>query len=136
MKNVYLLVKSAFVLVGMSLSVAVFGQAATLSGTITDPRGETLPGVTVMVEGTGQGTISDIDGVYQLAFDAPGTYVINFTYIGYKKLSESITLASGQNMSKNVSLEEDALMLETAVVVGYGTVKKKVVTGSITIVVF
>jgi TonB-dependent starch-binding outer membrane protein SusC len=132
MKNVYLLVKSAFVLVGMSLSVAVFGQAATLSGTITDPRGETLPGVTVIVEGTGQGTISDIDGVYQLAFDAPGTYVINYTYIGYKKLSESITLASGQNMSKNVSLEEDALMLETAVVVGYGTVKSKDLTGSIT----
>lgn len=84
MKNVYLLVKSTFVLVGMSLSAFVWGQAATLSGTITDPRGETLPGVTVLIDGTGQGTISDIDGVYNLAFEAPGTYVITYTYIGFK----------------------------------------------------
>lgn len=132
MKNVYLLVKSTFVLVGMSLSAFVWGQAATLSGTITDPRGETLPGVTVLIDGTGQGTISDIDGVYNLAFEAPGTYVITYSYIGYKKITETVTLASGQNMKKDLAMEEDALMLETAVVVGYGTVKSKDLTGSIT----
>ncbi len=132
MKNVYLLVKSTFVLVGMSLSAFVWGQAATLSGTITDPRGETLPGVTVLIDGTGQGTISDIDGVYNLAFEAPGTYVITYTYIGFKKITETVTLASGQNMKKDLAMEEDALMLETAIVVGYGTVKSKDLTGSIT----
>ena len=132
MKNVYLLVRSAFVLVCMALPAFVWGQAATLSGTITDPLGETLPGVTVLIDGTGQGTISDIDGVYKLAFEAPGTYVITYSYIGFKKVTSTVTLASGQNMKQDLALELDALMLETAVVVGYGTVKSKDLTGSIT----
>jgi len=132
MKNVYLLVRNAIVLVCMAMPAFVWGQAATLSGIITDPLGQTLPGVTVLLDGTGQGTISDIDGSYTLAFDNAGTYTISYTYIGFIKMTQTITLTSGQNMKKDLQLEEDALLLETAVVVGYGTVKSKDLTGAIT----
>lgn len=114
------------------LSGNLFAQSATLSGIISDARGETLPGVTVLIGTTGKGTISDFDGSYTLAFDEPGTYTISYSFIGFRTTSETITLASGQNMKKDMVLEEDAMMLETAVVVGYGTIKSKDLTGSIT----
>lgn len=132
MMNYYLSLRRALLLVSVMLPTLLWSQAATLSGVIKDATGETLIGVTVMIEGTGKGTISDFDGSYTLAFDEPGTYTISFNYIGFKKVTESITLASGQNMKKDVTLEEDALLLETAVVVGYGTIKSKDLTGSIT----
>lgn len=132
MKNVYLLVRSTFILVCMVMPAFVWGQAATVSGIITDPLGQTLPGVTVLLDGTSQGTISDIDGSYTLAFEAPGTYTLTYSYIGFQKWVETVTLASGQNLKKDLQLQEDALLLETAVVVGYGTVKSKDLTGSIT----
>lgn len=116
----------------MLLPAALFAQSATLSGVVSDPTGATLPGVTVLIEGTGKGTVSDFDGAYVLAFETPGTYTITYTFVGFKKVTETITLASGQNMKKDLTMEEDALLLESVVVVGYGTVKSKDLTGSIT----
>ena len=130
--NLNLLIKKTFVVLCMVLPSAIFAQSATLSGVVSDPTGTTLPGVTVLIDGTGKGTISDFDGTYLLAFEAPGTYTISYTFVGFKKVTETITLVSGQNMKKDLTMEEDALLLESVVVVGYGTVKSKDLTGSIT----
>ncbi len=127
-----LLIRRTMLLICSILPLAVFSQSATLSGSIKDANGELLPGVTVLIDGTGKGTVTDFDGLYTLAFDAPGTYTISYNYIGFKRISESITLTSGQNMKKDMVMEEDALLLDAAVVVGYGTVKSKDLTGSIT----
>ena len=130
--NLNLLIKKTFVVLCMVLPSAIFAQSATLSGVVSDPTGTTLPGVTILIDGTGKGTISDFDGTYLLAFEAPGTYTISYTFVGFKKVTETITLVSGQNMKKDLTMEEDALLLESVVVVGYGTVKSKDLTGSIT----
>ncbi len=132
MMNISLLFRRALLLICVSLPAMVWGQGATLSGTVKDATGETLIGVTIMIDGTGKGTVSDFDGTYVLSFDEPGTYSVSYNYIGFKKITESITLAAGQKMTKDITLEEDALLLETAIVVGYGTVKSKDLTGSIT----
>ena len=93
----------------MLLPTAIFAQSATLSGVVSDPTGATLPGVTVLIEGTGKGTVSDYDGTYLLAFEAPGTYTITYTFVGFKKVTEIITLISGQNMKKDLTMEEDEI---------------------------
>ncbi|MEZ5013575.1 MAG: SusC/RagA family TonB-linked outer membrane protein [Chitinophagales bacterium] len=132
MRNFYLNAKRVLLLIACAAPAMLFGQAATLSGVISDANGEPLIGVTVLIDGTSNGTISDLDGGYTLAFDAPGTYSISFNYIGFKKDTRSVTLASGQNMKLDLTMQEDALLLDAAVVVGYGTVKSKDLTGSIT----
>ncbi len=130
--HVYAYIRRAAFAVLLMVPALVFAQSATVSGIITDPAGETLPGVTVLIGNTGKGTISDFDGSYTLAFDEPGSYTLTYTFIGFKNVVETVTLASGQNLKKDVKMEEDAMMLETAVVVGYGTIKSKDLTGSIT----
>ncbi len=132
MMQVYAIIRRSVLPLMLLLSGNLFAQSATLSGIISDARGETLPGVTVLIGTTGKGTISDFDGSYTLAFDEPGTYTISYSFIGFRTASETITLTSGQNLKKDMVLEEDAMMLETAVVVGYGTIKSKDLTGSIT----
>ncbi len=132
MKQVYAFIRRAALPVMLLLPALVFGQGATVTGVITDPLGETLPGVTVLIGGTGKGTISDFDGTYVLALDEAGTYTLNYTFIGFRTHTENITVTAGQNLKLDIRMEEDAMMLETAVVVGYGTVKSKDLTGSIT----
>src|SRR5690606_9505593 len=96
-----------------------------VSGTITDPKGEPFPGVTVMVAGTTIGTATDLDGRYQL--DVPEGATLVFSFIGYA----TQTIPVGQQSVINVSLAEDTASLDEVVVVGYGTAKKSDLTGSV-----
>lgn len=104
----------------------------TVSGTVTDENGEPLPGATIQLnEATGIGTITDIDGNYNLAFPeeyANGTLI--FSYVGY--LTEEIPVENRSTIS--IELLPDLQTLSELVVVGYGTVKKEDVTGSLTVV--
>ena len=59
------------IVVGSSLMGVLYGQAGIVQGTVSDPGGETLPGTTIMVKGTTQGTTTNIDGQYTLAFSNP-----------------------------------------------------------------
>ncbi|NJB35247.1 SusC/RagA family TonB-linked outer membrane protein [Croceivirga sp. JEA036] len=97
-----------------------------VSGTVTDVDGIPLPGVAILVDGTSRGVTTDMDGKYTIAASQGETLV--FTYIGFKDIKRSITAAS-QNI--NVTLEEDTQQLEEVVIVGYGTQKKKEVTGAV-----
>src|SRR5690606_35171440 len=90
----------------------------TVSGTVTDPNGEPIPGVTVSVPGTTIGTATDLDGRYSLTVQEGSTLV--FSFIGFEPQS----IAVGDRSVIDVVLSEDMASLEEVVVVGYGTQKK------------
>lgn len=108
-------------------SGAAFAQGKTVTGKVTDTQsGEALPGVNVVVKGTSQGTITDVDGKYSLQISSDDDVLI-FSFIGYKR--EEIAVAG--RTSVDVPLAADITSLEEVVVVGYGEQKKSVVTGAI-----
>jgi len=96
-----------------------------INGRITDSAGEPLPGVNIVIKGTSTGTTSDFDGNYRLEVEQGATLV--FSYIGYQ--SQDIAVTSQSTL--NVTLEVDYSQLEEVVVVGYGTVRKSDLTGSV-----
>ncbi|GEO03737.1 SusC/RagA family TonB-linked outer membrane protein [Adhaeribacter aerolatus] len=97
----------------------------TVTGKATDTRGDGLPGVTVVLKGTSNGTTTDPNGSFKLNIpEASGTLV--FSFIGYA--SQEVSL--GGRTTLNVTLKEDARALEEVVVVGYGTMKKSDLTGA------
>ena len=97
----------------------------TISGKVMNESGEALIGVTVTVQGTNTGTVTDFDGNFSL--QASPDAVLEISYIGYKK--QTIPLNGQRNI--NVSLGVDAEVLDEVVVIGYGSVKKSDVTGSV-----
>ena len=101
------------------------GIQTSIAGTITDNMGEPLPGASVLEKGTTNGTITDIDGRFQL--NVRDDAVLVFSFVGYK--SKEIAVA-GRSVF-DVMLETDVAALEEVVVVGYGTVEKSDLTGSV-----
>lgn len=93
------------------------------SGTVLDENGEALIGVNVQVKGETSGTITDIDGKYSL--NVPAGKSLVFSYVGYKRLE-----MKAQSQMK-VEMQSDAELLNEVVVVGYGTMKKSDLTGSV-----
>ena len=122
------MVRGSFAMLFMTLlSIAAYGQEKTVSGVITSEEdGEPLPGVTVLVKGTTNGTITDIDGRYQLTV-GNNDAVLVVSFVGFQ--SEEITV--GNQTTINVSMEMDVTSLEEVVVVGYGTQKKSDLTGAV-----
>lgn len=97
----------------------------TLKGQVVDDAGEPVIGATVTEEGTTNGSITDIDGNFTLQVSGDGALLVSF--IGYQ--SQTIKPQAGQVLQ--VVLKEDTRMLDEVVVVGYGTMKKKDLTGAI-----
>lgn len=123
--------KSTMKAAGRSLLTALFFMTGTMafaengiSGTVKDANGNPLPGVIVKVEGTKEATVTDSNGRYSL--NAAPSQRLEFSYLGYA----SLTLDASQ--SKQVVLKEDNKTLGEVVVVGYGTMRRKDVTSSIT----
>ncbi len=100
-----------------------------VNGTIKDSSGQPLPGVTVLVKGTTQGTISDFDGNYTLK-DVPADGILIFSFVGMKTEEMAV---SGKS-SLNITMVEDAIGIEEVVAVGYGTQKKVNLTGAVSAV--
>lgn len=100
-------------------------QTIQLTGTVTDTKGETLIGASVLEKGTTNGCITDIDGNFTLTVAPNATIVIS--YVGY--VAQEVPL-KGQKVL-NVTLKDDTEMLDEVVVVGYGTMKKSDMTGAI-----
>ncbi len=107
--------------------VSVNQQTRTVTGTVKDAKGETLLGVNVVVKGTTNGTITDLDGKYSLS--VPSNAIIEFSYIGY--ITQTVPVTSNV---MNIVLQEDSRKLDEVVVVGYGTQAKKDITGSVAVV--
>ncbi len=100
-------------------------QEITITGTVTDKKGEPLPGVSIIIEGTTVGTITNFDGVYTL--QGPSMGKLKFQFIGFN--SQIVDISNRTTI--NVVLEEDVVGIDEVVVVGYGTQKKSDVTGAI-----
>ena len=117
-------------LIVFSLNTFV-AQAQSIEGIVSDGvTGESLPGATVLVRGTTLGTVTDIDGRYQMALQ-PGTHFIVFSFVGYTREEVEVTVSEGESIVQNMVLNPDVTTFEEFVVVGYGTQQKKVVTGAI-----
>ncbi len=102
-------------------------QKRTITGTIIDETGTPMIGVSVLIKGTTEGTITDIDGKYSVELPA-GKDLIEISYIGYK--TQDITVKRGQTQL-DVKLLPDTQALEEIVVIGYGAVKKRDLTGAV-----
>lgn len=108
--------------------IAASPQPATITGVITDERGSPLPGVSVLVRGTNNGTASDVDGNYSI-IAAPESMLV-FSFIGY----ETQEIPVGQRTAINITMQPSTQTLSEVVVIGYGTREKKDLTGSISAV--
>mgnify|MGYP005883955421 CR=1 FL=1 len=103
-----------------------YAQVATVSGVVQDKSGETIIGANVLVKGTANGAITDLNGKFTISgVSTNGTLVV--TYIGY--VSKEIAVKNQTNFI--ITLEEDSRALEEVVVIGYQTVKRKDLTGSV-----
>ncbi|MGD9929931.1 MAG: TonB-dependent receptor [Mangrovibacterium sp.] len=107
-------------------NVMMASQPQTVTGKVTDAAGAPLPGVTVVLKGTTNGTITDFDGNYSLS-NIPADGVLVFSFVGMQ--SQEVPVAGKTNIS--VYLEEETIGIEEVVAVGYGVVKKKDLTGSV-----
>ncbi len=116
----------SLVLMMVLLGAAGLMAQRSITGRVTEASGEALIGASILVKGTSSGTVTDIDGKYSLSIPAGATTVV-FSYTGFK--AQEVTL--GASSVVDVIMEVDAVSLETAVVVGYGTQQKRDVTGSI-----
>ena len=108
---------------GLALSVGAFAQS-TVKGSVKDASGEPIIGASVLINGTSNGTVTDLDGNFSLSVQPGQTLTIS--YIGYKK--QQVT--AQDNMV--ITMQDDAAQsLNEVVVIGYGVVKKKDLTGSV-----
>ncbi|HAI42271.1 MAG TPA: SusC/RagA family TonB-linked outer membrane protein, partial [Maribacter sp.] len=105
-----------------------FAQEKTVTGVVTDQSGLPLPGVSVVVVGTTNGSQTDFDGNY--AINVNQGEKLRFSYLGQK----TVTMSVGASNTINVQLEEDAEALEEVVVVGYGSRSKELSTSAISTV--
>lgn len=114
-------------LVSFFLSIwGVNAQEASLSGKVSMQDGSPVPGVTVVIKGTLIGTITDSDGQFQIKSPADSKTLV-FSFVGMKTKEVPITSST----SYTVTLEEDVYNLEEVVAIGYGTIKKSDLTGSV-----
>ena len=118
--------KLLFLGLGTLIGIVSQAQVINISGKITDPNGEGLPGVNVVIKGTTNGVISDDGGNYSIVgVDSDG--VLLFSFVGFRSTE---VLVDGQT-SIDVILEEDVVGIEEVVAIGYGTMKKSDLTGSV-----
>lgn len=116
---------SLFVMLLLAGGLSARAQQIKVTGSVTDPGGEPLIGVSVRVDNAGTGTVTDFDGKYTI--EAKPKSVLTFSYIGYETHKESV---NGRH-SINVTLKERQDVLNEVVVIGYGTMDKKELTSAI-----
>lgn len=104
-------------------------KKVTLKGKVTDKEGEPIPGVTVFVPGSNIGVITDTSGFYKLTMYLGNTTEVVYSFVGMKKVV--FMFQRVRDLVHNVIMEEDQLMVEDIVVIGYGTKSQKDVTSSI-----
>ena len=109
----------------LTMTCLVAFAQKTVTGTVKDANGEPMIGVTVAT-GSGTGAVTDMDGNFTIPNASPST-VLNVSYVGYK--SQTVKVGSSNNF--NIVLQEDNTTLEDVVVIGYGTMKRRDLTGAV-----
>lgn len=123
--------KNYLIIIGILISSFSFGQYS-LSGKIIDQDGEPLIGATIFINEMSSGSSSDKDGKYFINNIQKGDYSVTFSAVGFKKVTETISITT--DLLRDLSLMEDVLLLNEAVVIGYGTARTKDITGSAAII--
>jgi len=102
-------------------------QNIDVKGKVVDEKGESIPGASVMIEGTNKGVATNINGEYQLSVPEGGTLV--FTFIGYT--TQKIVVGSKTRIDVAMQLDKTGKRLNDVVIVGYGTQRRSDITGSV-----
>ena len=111
------------------LPMMVFSQSKTITGTVKDETGLTLPGVTIQIKNTENlGAISNFDGYFNITIPSTSSKILVFSYLGYT--TQEVNVSNTTNV--NLIMIPDQTQLDEVVVIGYGTVLKKDVTGALT----
>jgi TonB-linked SusC/RagA family outer membrane protein len=111
------------------LPIMVFSQSKTITGTVKDETGLTLPGVTIQIKNTENlGAISNFDGYFNITIPSTSSKILVFSYLGYT--TQEVNVSKTTNV--NLIMIPDQTQLDEVVVIGYGTVLKKDVTGALT----
>ncbi|KAA6318428.1 TonB-dependent receptor SusC, partial [termite gut metagenome] len=111
---------------GLIIIVPNYSKESEITGKITDVNGEEMPGVNVIIKGSRTGVVSDIYGNYQIIVPANKSTLV-FSFLGYITKE----MAVGNQKKINVTLNEDINRLDEIVVIGYGSVKKRDLTGAV-----
>jgi TonB-linked SusC/RagA family outer membrane protein len=117
-----------FVSLGLMLNITQAQEVVTINGSVSDTDGQTLPGVNIVIKGTTKGTSTDINGNFTI--EVLKGNVLEFSYVSY--LNKEIEV--GDQTTINVTMETDIKALDEVVVIGYGTIKKKDLTGAVSVV--
>ncbi|MCF6212907.1 MAG: SusC/RagA family TonB-linked outer membrane protein [Flavobacteriaceae bacterium] len=120
--------KSIFLSILMLLPFAMFAQQTVKGKVIEKSTGQPLPGVNIVVKGTLNGTTTDFDGAFSLSVKDENAVLV-FSFLGFK--TQEVSASSG---FITISLEDDAQALNEVVVIGYGSVKKEDLTGSVDLI--
>jgi TonB-linked SusC/RagA family outer membrane protein len=125
-KNFKPLVIVMLTVILQSVAIELQAQTLTVTGKITDSEGKSLPGTTILIKGTSNGVVSNLNGEYTIS-NVPETGTLMFSFIGM--LAEEVNVEGKTNI--DVTLLPDLIGLDEVVVVGYGTMKKADLTGSV-----
>ena len=120
----------AFLVLALGFSLSLAAQTREVSGRVLDPGGEPLIGAAVLLSGTTSGDVTDLDGAFSMKVPA-GTVTLEISCLGYN--GATVTVPATQNQV-TVVLEEDKMVLDETVVIGYGTQKKVNLTGAVAVV--
>lgn len=109
-------------------TISITQQGKTIMGTIVDSYGESVIGATIIIKGAeSRGTVTDIDGNFTLS-DVPEDAILEISYVGMKTLTVEV---AGKALF-NITMEDDSILIDEVVAIGYGTMQRKQVTSSIT----
>ncbi|SDT63802.1 iron complex outermembrane recepter protein [Mucilaginibacter mallensis] len=128
MKKTYL-IKYVFLLFFVLSTATVFAQTSIITGKVVDETNQPLPGAAVTLKGTQKSTGTDANGNFRLLAVPNGTVTLEVTFIGYQTIDKVLTVSG--NVTVDFDLVPSARSLNEVVVIGYGTEKKKDLTGSI-----
>lgn len=118
--------KMSLCLLAVVFTATAWAQQRSISGTVTDDEGQPLPGVAVVIQGTTVGTVTNVDGVYNLSVPADAENLV-FSFVGMK----TQVIPVGNQTTINVSMELETIGLDEVVAVGYGVQKRATLTGSV-----
>ncbi|MCT4644636.1 MAG: SusC/RagA family TonB-linked outer membrane protein, partial [Carboxylicivirga sp.] len=120
-------VRILFLMIGLLGVVNAHAQEKTIRGIVTDETGDQIPGVNVVIKGTTTGTITNINGEYSLKVKNAASDVLVFSFIGF---DDQETIVANRDVI-NITLKTEFTQLDEVVAIGYGSMKKKDLTGAI-----
>lgn len=122
----HLILKMLCLFILISAAPFAFAQSVTVKGTVKDAQGSPLPGVAVKVQGTTQGTLTDVDGNYSVAVPSSKSTLV-FSFIGM----ETQSMVVGSQRMLSITMKDSSIALNEVVAIGYGSIKKSSLTGAV-----